>query len=141
MGKLRIVPEGVYTNYNQSMLSGYAAIAFSLDRKSASAIAAENKLSNIISRHIIDMKYETLINEQVRITNYLTNNYFVWNKIKPHSDLIDICINYMNIFKVCKINEFDNVLLIINSNTKESVIKLLKYLAEQLDINVDLIIP
>ena len=99
MGKLRIVPEGVYTNYNQSMLSGYAAIAFSLDRKSASAIAAENKLSNIISRHIIDMKYETLINEQIRITNYLTNNYFVWNKIKPHSDLIDICINYRQYIK------------------------------------------
>ena len=138
MGLLRRLPKAVYSNYNQSIIKGYDAIAFSFDKKIADDIFKDDLLSNIISKHIIKMKYDSLIEEQVKITSLYKNTNIIWNKHSLHCDLVDKCINYLNVLKVCKMNDYNNILLFIESDTNPSCVKLIKYIAIQMNINIDL---
>ena len=137
MAILRILDKNIF---NDELLKGYDAIAFSFNKRVANYIYENDILSNIIPKHIIDLKFSKLIPGQVIVSYYKKEARAICNLHNSVSDIFDKIINYMKVIDICKKNDFKKLLLIIESSNNPAFIKIIDYLSKQYNIDIDLIL-
>jgi len=137
MAILRVLDKNIF---NDELLKGYDAIAFSFNKRFANYIYENNILSNIIPKHIFDVKFSKLIPGQVIVSYYKKETRAICNLHNSVSDIFDKIINYMKVIDICKKNDFKKLLLIIESSNNSAFIKIIDYLSKQYNIDIDLIL-